>query len=83
MMFDAVGDQKMNLVQNPLVLMDVSLLKAKYMGIHGELDREMLTKSLIRKVILLGGSCSLLWHNSAFEEQSHYDFFESIFAELK
>ena len=82
-MFDPVGDQKMNLVQNPLVLMDVSLLKAKYMGIHGESDRKKLTKSLIRKVILLGGSCSLLWHNSAFEEQSHYDFFESIFAELK
>ena len=81
-MFNPITDRRINLLQIPLVLMDVSVIDSKYMNLDGNLECKKKVTSLLRKINLLGGNCSVLWHNSAIAEQDHYNLFESIFSEL-
>lgn len=76
--FDPVGQRALSLRIRPLIVMDVTIISAAYLGLGtGQEAKEVVDrfKSACRAV---GGVFTLLWHNSNFMKSQERDFYSGI-----
>ena len=76
-MFDFCNMKVLELIQNPLIAMDVTLFGKNYMNLDFNYAREILFK-LKNEVKKHEGNLILLWHNDQISTKDRYIFFESI-----
>lgn len=79
--FDPIGDRQLNLRVRPLVVMECSVMAKKYLGLGAtELayDKFKQLKAACRTV---GGTYTLLWHNSYFWKKEHYWIYQRLLNE--
>ena len=68
----------LKLRQFPLVLMEVSVISASYLGLGHSDEAFDLMKLIKRRALRHGGDFSLLWHNSSFLNKADRVFFEEL-----
>lgn len=76
--FDPVANEVLPLRIRPLIVMEASVMSSQYMGLgNGE---QALAKFLELKRICqaVGGSFTLLWHNSQFASQAERDLYVAV-----
>ena len=79
-MFDATTQQQFRLRQRPLVLMECSVIAARYMGLgYSDEALEMMMKYKER-CQQVGGDFTLLWHNSHFTCAEDLEFYSQLVA---
>ena len=73
--FDVLADRALDLVVQPLIAMDVTILNSQYMGLGtGESARKVISE-LRRSCEIVGGNFSLLWHNNQFQNPGEWDLY--------
>ena len=73
--FDVLADRALDLVVQPLIAMDVTILNSQYMGLGtGESARKVISE-LRRSCEVVGGNFSLLWHNNQFQNPGEWDLY--------
>lgn len=73
--FDPIKGKKIDLEIRPLVAMENSILSKKYMNIGIEQKPEDIFYELINSCINVGGTFSLLWHNSDLQFPEQRDLY--------
>lgn len=68
----------LKLLQRPLVLMEVSVIAANYLGMGYSGEALDMMKLLKRRSLRYGGDFNLLWHNSHFLNKGDRVFFEEL-----
>lgn len=68
----------LRLEQRPLVLMEVSVIAANYLGMGYSGEALDMMKLLKRRALRHGGDFNLLWHNSHFLTKGDRVFFEEL-----
>ena len=77
-LFDLVSGRRLKLREKPLVVMECSVLDARYMGLGvGEKSFEFI-KSLMNTVALFDGDFVLLWHNNRFEDAEETELYAKL-----
>lgn len=74
-LYDLVARQPLPVIENPLTVMDGSLLQPKYLGIDSNDEAVDYIWSIKNQCIKYGGTFTLLWHNSSLTS----DFEKEIF----
>lgn len=81
--FDPVAQEELPLRVRPLVLMECSLIEKRYLGLgtsQSALDKALALKDACRRV---GGTFTLLWHNSSLRTVDYKTLYESVIAERR
>ncbi|EDY85647.1 conserved hypothetical protein [gamma proteobacterium HTCC5015] len=73
--FDALTNESFTLREQPLVVMEASILSERYMGIRDSAQALTMMEDLKGKCRKLGGGFSLLWHNSELWHKSQRDLY--------
>lgn len=76
--FNPVTDQILKLRIRPLIVMDCTIIAERYMGLgytQDALERILKYKNICRK---LGGSFTLLWHNSFFNGKESFELYQKV-----
>ena len=68
-MYDFNSKTRLDLTQQPLIIMDNSILSQEYMGIEDNDNIISLIKKLKKPVDYFGGTLSILWHNDTIKTQ--------------
>ena len=76
--FDAKIQKELDFREQPLIYMDASVLHKKNMGLGYSPEAIEIAKDLKNKCELVGGSFSILWHNSRFRSQQDVIFFREL-----
>ena len=77
-LFDLLSGRKLTLREKPLVVMECSVIDARYMGLGtGEKSFEFI-KSLMDTVALFDGDFVLLWHNQRFEDNAETKLYSDL-----
>jgi len=69
--YDLVDDRRLNILEIPLSIMDVSI--SKYQRLRGEASEQAL-RSCLEKTLDVNGLATLLWHNDTFFEPERPGF---------
>lgn len=77
-MYDLGGRRALPLWQQPLIVMDRTLLGSGYMDLPGSDDALRHAARLKAACRLHGGEFTVLWHNCHLELQEHRDLYERI-----
>lgn len=77
-MFDIENQKVLNLRQRPLIMMEASVLNAKYMNKGYSLDTLNYLKSLKRICHRYGGAFTMLWHNSHFLNEQDKALYQEL-----
>ena len=70
------NQKKLNLKQQPLIVMECSV--ADYMGLGYSEEALKIMKDLKHKCLIFGGTFSLLWHNSELKNQNQINMFKDL-----
>ncbi len=81
--FDVERDRRMDLEEIPLIVMEVSLLSSRYMGLSHP-DALSLVKTLAKRCANVGGVFTYLWHNTSFDGAAadRRDFYDPMLQTL-
>ena len=77
-MWGWLNRKKLNIKQQPLILMEVSITSNLYMGLGYSQKALTVMKDLKKKCKLFKGTFSLLWHNSELQNENCENFFKEI-----
>ncbi len=77
-MYDVGGRRSMRLKQRPLVLMETSVISDSYMGMGYSEQAGEYMQMLQSRSMRLGGECTLLWHNSSFENDTARKIYQAL-----
>jgi hypothetical protein len=75
--FDLVARRKLRLRERPLLLMDVTLTSAAYMGLDQERAAGVAIE-IMHQCRLYSGDLTLLWHNSNLYFRSDRELYQRI-----
>lgn len=76
--FDLVNDRALGVRERPLIAMEGSVIAAHYLGLgptEAAFEKFNLLKSRCKQV---GGTFTLLWHNSFFDEDFYFDIYRRL-----
>lgn len=76
--FDAEEQMPMNLSEQPLIVMECSIISDKYMGLKASRkaqDKMINLKEICKKV---GGEFTILWHNSSLNTKKEKEIYREI-----
>jgi hypothetical protein len=76
--FDAEEQMPMNLCEQPLIVMECSIISEKYMGLRASRkaqDKMINLKEICKKV---GGEFAILWHNSSLNTKKEKEIYREI-----
>lgn len=76
--FDAEEQMPMNLCEQPLIVMECSIISEKYMGLRASRkaqDKMINLKEICKKV---GGEFTILWHNSSLNTKKEKEIYREI-----
>jgi len=77
-MFDIETQQKLNLRERPLIMMEASVLHSKYMNMgYSDATIEYM-KNLKETCFRYGGNFTMLWHNSHFLNYADKAFYQEL-----
>lgn len=76
--FDPVEDELLNLRIKPLIAMDCTVVSDKYLGLGSTVDAYVKFKSLKDKCQRVGGTFTLLWHNSFFKTKNDFEIYQKL-----
>ncbi len=76
--FDPIAQKMLKLRIRPLILMDVTLISSSYMGLEPDEDARVIVEKLKSACRVVGGTFTLLWHNSNFLRVEERTFYSSI-----
>lgn len=76
--FDPIAQKMLKLRIRPLILMDVTLISPSYMGLEPNEDARVIVEKLKSACRAVGGTFTLLWHNSNFLRVEERTFYSSI-----
>ena len=82
-LYDIINRTELELIERPLMIMDVSLLEEKYMGIKSTREAIDLVWSIKEQCRQYDGDFTLLWHNSSFLTRQQRDIFDAAIATEK
>tara|TARA_Y100000768_G_scaffold389015_1_gene390290 strand:+ start:590 stop:1840 length:1251 start_codon:yes stop_codon:yes gene_type:complete len=77
-MYDLYERRKLSLRQKPLIVMECSVFDTNYMGLT---DKESALRKMCemkQKCMDFGGTYTLLWHNSSFNNKSQKEIFDKV-----
>ena len=77
-MFDLQNRKILNIKQQPLIIMDNSILSETYMGITENENVLGLIKNLKKSVDYFGGTLSILWHNDSLRSSKEKSLYKNI-----
>jgi hypothetical protein len=77
-MWDWSSGRGINLLQEPLILMECSLLDARYMGMRHFPEGYQFANNLKRRALAYGGDFTILWHNSYLHNRQDKDLLELL-----
>jgi hypothetical protein len=77
-MFDPIQRKALTLRQRPLVLMECSVIDDRYLGLGYSEDALTLMKKYKETCYKVGGSFTLLWHNSHFRSKYDKSFYKAL-----
>lgn len=77
-MFDVENQKILNLREKPLIMMEASVLNAKYMNMGYSHDTLAYMKDLRATCHRYGGTFTMLWHNSNFLNEQDRIFYEEL-----
>ena len=72
-MFDPIAQKRLNIIQRPLIVMDVSIMH--YLGLDLSKEGLELISDLVQKCKNVNGIFTLLWHNNYLyttEQRNYY-----------
>ena len=77
-LFDLRKRRKMGLKERPLIFMETTFMSKSYLGqgINEQTLETML--ELKKRALLVGGECTILWHNSSLENQQQKTIYKKI-----
>ena len=75
-MFDPVAQKRLNIIQRPLIVMDVSIMHYKNLDLSQE--GLLLISDLIQRCKAVNGLFTLLWHNNYLFTANHRKFYRMI-----
>ncbi len=78
--YDLEQRKTLSLYERPLIAMEVSILEEEYMGLSGQEAMDYLNK-LKHRCEKFNGDFTLLWHNSSFLNNMHWEIYESLLDE--
>ncbi|EGR4199466.1 hypothetical protein DDM78_11495 [Vibrio cholerae] len=76
--FDPVSQKSLNLRIKPLVVMECSVISSSYLGLGISVFSENKIKMLKERCRIVGGTFSLLWHNSEFTDEKQREMYIKI-----
>lgn len=76
--FDPIAQRMLKLRIRPLILMDVTLISSSYMGLEPDENARVVVEKLKSACRAVGGTFTLLWHNSNFLRVEERTFYSSI-----
>lgn len=74
--FDVLADRELDLIVQPLVAMDVTVMNAEYMGLGTSEGAHQAVRELRRCCEVVGGQFSLLWHNNQFQSDHEWSLYK-------
>ena len=77
-MFDLHNGEILNIKQQPLIIMDNSILSETYMGVTENENVLGLIKDLKKSVDYYGGTLSILWHNDSLRSSKEKYLYKQI-----
>lgn len=77
-MFDFLNRKKLSLKQQPLIVMECTIIDNMYMGLGYSEEALQVIKDLKQKCFKYNGNFSLLWHNSHFKTRDDKKMFEGV-----
>jgi len=77
-MFDLQNREILNIKQQPLIIMDNSILSETYMGVTENESVLGLIKDLKKAVDYFGGTLSILWHNDSLRSSKEKSLYKNI-----
>lgn len=76
--YDLRSRKHLKLVENPLIVMEWSVMGASYMNIRDENEVYAVMEKMVKICARYGGCFTLLWHNHLLAESKHRDIFERL-----
>lgn len=76
--FNFLTRKKLNLIENPLIMMEKSIFSQNYMNIKDEYEVKKVADDLVNKCKKYNGCFTLLWHNSGFNNETDKRIYEYI-----
>ncbi|WP_171017141.1 polysaccharide deacetylase family protein [Pseudomonas sp. G(2018)] len=76
--FDPIAQKMLRLRIRPLIVMDVTLISPSYMGLEPDEEARVLVEKLKSACRAVGGTFTLLWHNSNFLRVEERAFYSAI-----
>jgi hypothetical protein len=76
--FDPLAQKMLKLRIRPLIVMDVTLISSSYMGLEPGEEARALVEKLKSACRAVGGTFTLLWHNSNFLRVEERAFYSTI-----
>lgn len=80
--FDPLAQKMLQLRIRPLIVMDVTLISPSYMGLEPGEEAKVLVKKLKSACRAVGGTFTLLWHNSNFLRVEERTFYSAILGQV-
>jgi hypothetical protein len=80
--FDLDENRETSLELRPLILMDVTILDKKYMGINNLEELNYIVNNLKNTLEKHGGNMSILWHNNQLDTLFKKQVFEKILSNI-
>ena len=77
-MFDLHNGEILNIKQQPLIIMDNSILSETYMGVTENENVLGLIKDIKKSVDYYGGTLSILWHNDSLRSSKEKSLYKQI-----
>ena len=78
MMFDHINKRELNVRQQPLLVMETTLIEEHYMNMGYDIKLIDVVRKFKDRTRAVGGCFTLLWHNSSFEEEIAYKIYKDI-----
>jgi hypothetical protein len=76
--FDPVKQETVKLRIRPLIAMDLTVLDQEYMGLTRTTDAYDVFMKLKNACKSVGGTFTLLWHNTQFTTQQERELYEAV-----
>jgi hypothetical protein len=79
--FDVMNDRQLRLRIRPLVAMDCTVMAEKYLGLGATEQAYEKFRQLKEACWKVGGTFTLLWHNSYFWKSEHFRIYQRLLRE--
>ena len=75
--YDLINHEKLDIIIEPLIIMDVTLFSKKYMNLYYKSAFNHAT-DLKKKCKKMNGHFNILWHNSFFQDSQQKEFYQNL-----